>query len=136
MARETEASVERTAQERAAARRARVHEERRRSSQAKVKRRRAEESAGARAIKDRRIEMRADVQSEDRIVRAAALEKSSVSAFVLAAALRRADEVLARADVTLMPAEQFDALMASLDVPDEAPALAAIAARPRRFTRR
>jgi hypothetical protein len=42
---------------------------------------------------------------------------------------------LARADVTLMPAEMFDELMASLDEPDEAPNLAKIAARPRRFTR-
>jgi uncharacterized protein (DUF1778 family) len=77
--------------------------------------------------------MRADPDSDDRITRAAALTDTSVSAFVLSAALRQADEVLARADVIFMPTEQFDALMASLDMPDEAPALHAAAARPPRF---
>ena len=32
-----------------------------------------------------------------------------------------------------MPAEQFDALAGSLDVPDEAPALARLEDRPRRY---
>lgn len=32
--------------------------------------------------------------------------------------MKVAERVLARAEITLMPAEQFDALIASLDVPD------------------
>jgi len=34
-----------------------------------------------------------------------------------------------------MPAEQFDALISSLEVPDEAPALLEAASPPRRFSR-
>jgi uncharacterized protein (DUF1778 family) len=41
--------------------------------------------------------------------------------------------VLASPDVTLMPAEQFDELIAALDEPDEIPALRQAAARPRRY---
>lgn len=87
------------------------------------------------ATKTRRIEMRADPASEERISRAAALLHESVSSFVLRAASTEADRVLAHADTTLMPAEQFDALIGSLDVPDAAPTLARIAARGRRFVR-
>lgn len=82
-----------------------------------------------------RIEMRADETSEQLIRRAAAMLHESVSSFVLSAARARAERVLARAEVTLMPAEQFDALIASLDVPDPAPTLARAAARTRRFVR-
>lgn len=87
------------------------------------------------AVKTRRIEMRADPESEQRISQAAAARRQSVSTFVLAAAMREADMVLARADVTLMPAEQFDALMDALEIPDPAPRLLEAASRPRRFTR-
>lgn len=86
------------------------------------------------AVKSRRIEMRTDPDSEQRITKAAAVRQESVSAFVLAAAVREADHVLARADVTPMPAEQFDELINALDTPDPAPALTRTAARPRRFT--
>ena len=87
------------------------------------------------AAKTRRIEMRADPDSEARIAQAAALLHQTISAFVLLAAVREADLVLARADTTLMPAEQFDALMSSLQAPDEAPRLLEAASRPRRFSR-
>jgi uncharacterized protein (DUF1778 family) len=86
--------------------------------------------------KNARIEIRADSDSQHRIAQAAALVKSSVSAFILGAANAEADRILARADHTLMPAEQFDALLASLDQPDEAPTLSRIATKPRRFTRK
>ena len=86
-------------------------------------------------LKTRRIEMRADAASEERITRAASVRRQSVSAFVLAAAVREADLVLARADVVLMPAEQFDALLGSLEIADEAPGLRAAAVRARRFAR-
>jgi uncharacterized protein (DUF1778 family) len=83
--------------------------------------------------KTQRIEMRADAESEDRINRAAAIERVSVSAFILDAATAAADRVLARTDTTAMPADQFDALIAALDVADEAPQLARVAGRGRRF---
>ena len=79
------------------------------------------------ATKTRRIEMRADPDSEERIVQAAGLVGQSVSGFVLAAASSAADAVLARADTTLMPAEQFDGLLRSLDAADPAPNLRAAA---------
>jgi uncharacterized protein (DUF1778 family) len=44
--------------------------------------------------------------------------------------------VQARSDRTLMPAAQFDALVAALDVPDDAPALARALARARAFRQR
>ncbi|WP_372791129.1 DUF1778 domain-containing protein [Paraconexibacter sp.] len=87
------------------------------------------------AARTKRIEMRADVESEARISRAAALERVSVSAFVLGAATRAADDVLSQAEQTVMPAEQFDALMASLDVADRAPHLRKVARRKRAFDR-
>lgn len=59
----------------------------------------------------------------------------SVSGFVIRAAQAEAERVLARTDVTLMPAEQFDAMITSLDEPDPAPNLARAAARARRFQR-
>jgi uncharacterized protein (DUF1778 family) len=87
------------------------------------------------ARRTKRIEMRADPESEARITRAAALQSVSVSAFVLGAAGREADRVLSESDQTIMSSEQFDALMASLDLPDAAPRLADVARRPRQFTR-
>lgn len=83
-----------------------------------------------------RIEIRTDPASRDRITQAAGLIHASVSTFVLAAASAEADRVLARADRTLMPAEQFDQLLTSLDLPDEAPTLTRVATKPRRFTRK
>ncbi len=88
-----------------------------------------------RRVKTRRIEMRTDPDSEARIAAAAASAGQSVSAFVLGAAVREADVVLARADSTVMSVEQFDALVGSLEIADEAPALAAVAAAPRRYAR-
>ena len=85
------------------------------------------------APKTERIEMRADDESSAKITKAAKAEQLSVSAFVLNAAVRAADHVLARKDVTLMPAEQFDALLSSLNTPDEAPALERLARKPRRY---
>jgi uncharacterized protein (DUF1778 family) len=79
--------------------------------------------------KTERIEMRTDPVEHELISRAADASNQSMSAFVLAAAMATANSILARADTTIMPAEQFDELMASLDTPDEAPNLARIAAR-------
>lgn len=87
------------------------------------------------ATKTRRIEMRADQDSEERIAHAASLLGQSMSAFVLGAARREADAVLARADTTLMAPEQFDLLLSSLDTADEAPSLRAAARASRRAAR-
>ncbi|MGL5824702.1 MAG: DUF1778 domain-containing protein [Nocardioides sp.] len=87
------------------------------------------------ATKTRRIEMRADQDSEERIAQAASVLGQSMSAFVLGAARREADAVLARADATLMTSEQFDQLVKSLDTADEAPNLEAAARGSRRFAR-
>ena len=87
------------------------------------------------ATRTRRIEMRADPASEERISRAAQVRDLSVSAFILAAATREADRVLGRADQTLIPAAQFDALVAALDQGDPAPRLERAARSPRVYRR-
>ena len=85
--------------------------------------------------KTQRIEMRTDPDSEALIVQAARLTHQSVSAFVLDAATAEARRVLARVDHVVMPADQFDALISSLDTSADAPALTRAARRERRFTR-
>jgi uncharacterized protein (DUF1778 family) len=87
------------------------------------------------AAREARLELRLDERSKEHIARAAQLSHESVSTFVLVAAERAADQVIARADHLIMPAEQFDALVASLDMHDEAPALRRLADRPRRYHR-
>src|SRR6266536_2926154 len=81
------------------------------------------------ATKTQRIEMRTDPDSEGRIAQAAREVHLSVSAFVLDAAITAADRVLARVDHLVMPSDQFDALLDSLDRPDDAPTLSRVAAR-------
>ena len=90
---------------------------------------------GRMATRTRRIEMRADPASEERISRAARARDLSVSAFVLAAATHEADRVLGRSDQTLIPAGQFDALVAALDQGDPAPRLEQAARSPRVYRR-
>ena len=87
------------------------------------------------AAKTGRIEMRVDPDSGAKIAQAAEIERKSVSAFVLDAATTAADRVLARVDHTVLPAEQFDALLRSLDTPDEARTLRKAAQRERPFRR-
>jgi uncharacterized protein (DUF1778 family) len=86
--------------------------------------------------KDKRIEIRVDEQSVNLITRAAELVQEPVSEFMRRAAAERASEVLAQSMTTVMPADQFDALLASLDDADDAPALTALAKTPRKFVRR
>jgi len=87
------------------------------------------------ATKDERLEMRVSKSDRALIEDAAHQLRESVSDFTRDAALNRALRVLARTDVVMMPADQFDALLESLDVADEAPGLAKAFARPRRFER-
>jgi uncharacterized protein (DUF1778 family) len=85
--------------------------------------------------KSERIEMRIDPQRHQLIQDAAEHVHEGMSDFVRRAATERAERILARAEHTLMPAEQFDALLFSLDTADEAPTLARAFDRPRRFDR-
>jgi uncharacterized protein (DUF1778 family) len=85
------------------------------------------------ATKTRRIEARVDPDTDEWITQAAAMNHESVSGFMVRASREEAERVLGRADVTLMPADQFDALVDSLDVGDPAPRLARAAASARRY---
>jgi uncharacterized protein (DUF1778 family) len=69
------------------------------------------------ATRTSRIELRADPERERRIRYAAELEHQSVSAFVLAAAAGRADEVIASAAATEVMPDFFDQLWDALDEP-------------------
>lgn len=86
--------------------------------------------------KTERIELRVSAEDKDAIAAAAAMEHTTTTEFVRQAVLDRAQHVQARSDRTLMPAEQFDALVAALDMPDDAPNLTLAFARPRRFVQR
>ncbi len=87
------------------------------------------------AIKTRRLETRVDPDTKELISEAARLNRESVSAFMVRAARGEADRVLARANATLIPVAQFDALLQSLDEPDTAPTLTRAAESRRRATR-
>ncbi|TDV40125.1 DUF1778 domain-containing protein [Actinophytocola oryzae] len=87
------------------------------------------------STKNERLEMRVSKTDRELIEDAAEKLHENVSDFTRTAALRRAEKVLGRANSTLMPAEQFDALLESLDIADDAPALKRAFERPRRFER-
>jgi uncharacterized protein (DUF1778 family) len=87
-------------------------------------------------VKEARLDFRLDPEVKARIERAAKLAKESISTFVVRAAAAAADRLLARAEVTVMPAEQFDELLDSLDVADKAPALAQLGKSERRYQRK
>lgn len=87
-------------------------------------------------VKEARLDFRLDPDNKARIERAAKLSSESVSAFVTHAATAAADRVLARADVTMMPAEQFDELLNALDAADEAPTLSRLGKTGRRYVRK
>ncbi|WP_448630505.1 type II toxin-antitoxin system TacA family antitoxin [Cellulomonas soli] len=86
------------------------------------------------ATKTRRMEQRIDEETDVLLSRAAALTHESISAFVVRSARDEAARVLARSDLTVMPAPQFDQMLAALDaVPRRVPALVDAAARRRVF---
>ena len=87
------------------------------------------------AVKTRRLELRTDDATDQMIADAAELLHMTKSAFVTDAVRRAAERVIARADVTLMAAELFDAMMASLDQSDDSTELADLAVLPRRIGR-
>lgn len=86
--------------------------------------------------REARLDFRLDVADKHRIEQAARVTHESTSAFVVHAAIDRADQILARADVTIMPAEQFDELLAALDVADEAPVLTRLGQTERRYVQK
>lgn len=85
--------------------------------------------------KTRRLELRTDETTDRMITEAAALTHVTKSAFVADAARQAAQKVIARADVTLMAADVFDSMMASLERADESAELATLAELPRRISR-
>lgn len=81
------------------------------------------------AVKTDRMEARVSPDERARIERAASAAGLSVSAFVVGAAVERADEVIAEATTTTLPTDYFDELLAALDTPEPAPGLAKAADR-------
>lgn len=65
-----------------------------------------------------RFEVRATPELIALFGQAAALSGQSFSDFVRQAALARAEEVIRRGQVTVLPAEEFDKLLASIDEPE------------------
>ncbi len=62
-----------------------------------------------------RVEARLAADERERIRRAAELTHTSMSSFLVAAAVEKADEVLASHVVTTVPSDYFERLLASLD---------------------
>lgn len=80
--------------------------------------------------------MRVPSDRAELIRQAAAARGESVTGFVLDAATQAAEQELAVERETLVPAGFFDAMLAALDAPAEAPAaLEELARRPRSFAR-
>jgi uncharacterized protein (DUF1778 family) len=86
--------------------------------------------------KSERIEVRLSAEDKQLITAAATKEHATTAEFVREAVLERVRRIEARADRTLMPAEQFDALVAALDRADETPTMARAFARKRPFVQR
>jgi uncharacterized protein (DUF1778 family) len=87
------------------------------------------------AVKTDRVEARVSPEERARIERAASTAGLSVSAFMVGAAVERAEEIIAEATTTTVPADYFDGLLAALDEPAQAPRLAQAAKRARRSPR-
>ena len=85
--------------------------------------------------KTKRLELRTDETTDRLITEAANLLHVSKTAFVTDAARQAAERVVARTDVTLMSPEIFDAMMESLDTPDESSELEVKARLPRLIQR-
>jgi uncharacterized protein (DUF1778 family) len=64
-----------------------------------------------------RIEARIEPDRADRIRFASSLSHTSVSGFMVDAASEKAEQVIADANYTMVPADYFDALLAALDEP-------------------
>lgn len=87
------------------------------------------------STKAERVEARLTAGQRRQIEQGAALAGESVSSFMVAAALQRAESVVSEQATTVVPAAYFDRLVASLDEPDPAPRLARAARAARRRRR-
>lgn len=85
--------------------------------------------------RSRRIEARATEDDARLIAHAAQLLNKTVSAFTVSAAVEKAENIVARAEATIMPAEQFDAMIAALDDPTPIPQIEDLARRSYRIER-
>jgi len=81
------------------------------------------------AIKSDRLEARVSPEQRARLEWAARLAGTSVSTFVVDAAVERAEELVTAQMSTSVPADYFDRLVAALDKADRAPTLANAAKR-------
>lgn len=66
-----------------------------------------------------RIEARVEPERAERIRYAAALTHTSVSSFVVDAAVEKAEEVIGEERETIVPSDFFDSLLEALDEPPE-----------------
>lgn len=82
-----------------------------------------------------RIEARLSPDERARILRAAGFRGLSMSSFIVAAAVEKADEIISEQTVTKLPPDYFDQLLRALDEPEAAPALERAAQRARRRPR-
>jgi uncharacterized protein (DUF1778 family) len=87
------------------------------------------------ALKSDRLEARVSPEQRARLEWAARLAGTSVSAFVIDAAVERAEELVTEQMSTRMPADYFDRLVSSLDRADDAPTLAKAAKKAKRNPR-
>ena len=87
------------------------------------------------AVKRERTEVRMSAEEKELIKTGAATAGLSTSAFILAAAVDRADEVIAEARTTVVSGDYFDSLLPALDRPVPAPGLERAARRARRSGR-
>jgi len=87
------------------------------------------------AVKSDRLEARVSPEQRARLEWAARLAGKSVSAFVVDAAVERAEEMVTAQMSTSVPADYFDRLVDTLDHVDRAPTLAKVAKRVERESR-
>ena len=86
-------------------------------------------------MKTDRMEARVSPEERQRIEQASVVAGMSVSAFMVNAAVDRADEVISQAATTAVPADYFDALLVALDDPEPAPRLSGAASKAARTKR-
>jgi uncharacterized protein (DUF1778 family) len=87
------------------------------------------------SVKSERLEARVSPEQRARLEWAAGLEGVSVSAFVVDAAVERAEQLMAAQMSTNVPGDYFDSLVAALDEASQAATLAKAARRVNRRPR-
>ena len=84
------------------------------------------------STKTERIEALISADDRTRIDHAAQLVGQSVSAFLVSAAVEKAEHVIAESAVTTVPSDYFDRLLAAIDAVEPSPGLSRAAERARR----